>query len=173
MRFHRMRQCKREEVSSADSRAVSGTVSFSDDFESGSLNKWSVSRGTWSVVTDGSKVLNQASTSEARIASTAPLYTDGSVEARVKVTNFNGSNRVYVTGRHKDFNNYYAASLYNSSGGKIEIRKKVSGSSSTLASKSYALSTNVWYTVRLETQGHKYPPLCEQCYYSLAPAMQV
>ena len=77
-------------------------------------------------------------------------WTDYSVEANVKVDNWNGTNRVYVAGRYQDGNNFYAASLYNSNGGKLEIRKKVSGSTTTLATLDYPLTTGTWYTVKLE-----------------------
>ena len=56
----------------------------------------------------------------------------------------------YVAGRYQDGNNFYAASLYNSNGGKLEIRKKVSGSTTTLATLDYPLATGTWYTVKLE-----------------------
>lgn len=127
---------------------------FSDNFDSGNANNWTPTTGTWSVVQDsGSGVYSQTSTSEGRTSAGSASWSNYTVEAKVKVDNFNGTNRTYVAGRYKDGNNYYAASLYNSSGGKLEIRKKVSGSSSTLATKDYALSTGVWYNVKLELSG--------------------
>lgn len=76
------------------------------------------------------------------------------MEADVKAVDFNGSNRTYVAGRYIDGNNFYAASLYNSNDGMLEIRKKVSGSTTTLTSKPYALQTGVWYNVKLEMSGN-------------------
>ncbi|HYH03933.1 MAG TPA: right-handed parallel beta-helix repeat-containing protein, partial [Bacillota bacterium] len=127
---------------------------FSDNFDDGNSSGWTVQSGTWSVVQDsGSYVFYQSGMSEGRAAAGTASWTNYAVEAKVKVDNFNGSNRAYVCARYKDGNNYYAASLYNSSGGKLEIRKKVNGSSSTLTSKSYPLTTGTWYTVKLEVNG--------------------
>ena len=58
-----------------------------------------------------------------------------------------------MAARYVDGNNYYTASLYNNNGGTLEIRKKVSASSSTLVSKSYALTTGIWYDVKLIVEG--------------------
>lgn len=134
---------------------ASAATLFSDDFETGSSVNWTAGSGTWSVVQDnGSYVYYQSSTNEGRTSAGSQSWTDYSVQADVKVVNFNGSNRAYVAGRYKDGNNFYAASLYNSNGGTLEIRKKVNGSTTTLASKSnFGLSTGTWYTVKLEMAG--------------------
>lgn len=127
---------------------VSAAVVFSDDFNDGNATGWTVQYGTWSVVSDsGSYVYYKSGTDEGRSSAGSQSWTNCSVQARVKVDNFNGSNRAYVCGRYKDGNNYYAASLMSNT---IEIRKKVSGSSSTLVSKSYTVATGTWYTVKLE-----------------------
>lgn len=133
---------------------ASAAALFNDDFESGNSNNWTATTGTWSVVKDGnSNVYAQTSTSEGRTSAGDSSWTDYAAQADVKVEDFNGTNRTYVAGRYKDGNNYYAASLYNSGGGKLEIRKKVGGSSSTLVTKNYPLSTGVWYNVKLELSG--------------------
>jgi hypothetical protein len=124
---------------------------FSDNFDDGNATGWIVQYGTWSVVQDsGSYVYYQSSLNEGRTSAGSSGWTNFSVEARVKVDNFNGSNRAYVCGRYKDGNNYYAASLMSNT---IEIRKKLSGSSSTLVSKSYPIATGTWYTVKLVLNG--------------------
>jgi pectate lyase len=128
---------------------------FSDTFNDGNAEGWTTDNSKyddWSVASDnGNYVLYSSSTSEGRIAAGDPSWMDYSVEARVKVDNFNGSNRAYVNGRYQDGNTYYAASLKG--GDTIELRKKVNGSSSTLVSKSYTLATGTWYTVKLEMAG--------------------
>src|SRR5690606_5982938 len=129
-------------------------VLFSDNFNDGNANGWTPqsSYNDWSVVSDnGNYVYYSSSTSEGRTSAGSQSWTDYTVEARVKVESFNGSNRAYVAGRYQDGNNYYAASL--TGGNKLELRKKVGGSTTNLASKSYALQTGVWYTVKLEMQG--------------------
>ena len=134
--------------------SISAATLFSDDFEGGNANNWTATSGTWSVVQDGgSYVYYQSSTSEGRTSAGNQSWTDYSIQADVKVDNFNGTNRAYVAGRYVDGNNFYAASLYNNSGGTLEIRKKVGGSSTTLVSKTYALTAGTWYTVKLEMIG--------------------
>ncbi len=135
--------------------SASASTLFSDDFSDGNANGWTADSSKyddWSVVSDGGNyVLYSSSTKEGRIGAGNSSWTNYSVQAKVKVENFNGSNRAYVNGRYQDGNTYYAASL--TAGNKLELRKKVNGSSSTLASKSYSLSTGTWYTVKLEMSG--------------------
>src|SRR6185295_11794582 len=137
-------------VSSMTSVAQGSTL-FSDNFDDGNANGWTAAAGAWAVVQDsGSGVYALTTTgTEGRTSAGSQTWTNYTVEARVKVTNFGGSNRVLLAGRLLDFNNYYAASLFNSGGGQLEIRRKVSGSSTTLVSKAFALATGTWYTVRL------------------------
>ncbi|HYH02685.1 MAG TPA: LamG-like jellyroll fold domain-containing protein, partial [Bacillota bacterium] len=131
---------------------VHAATLFSDNFDDGNSSGWTTQNGAWSVVQDsGSYVFYQSSTGEGRAWTGSSSWTNYAVEAKVKVDNFNGSNRAYVCARMKDGNNYYAASLVG--GGKLEIRKKVSGSTSTLVSKNYSLSTGTWYKVKLEVNG--------------------
>lgn len=129
---------------------IGGTL-FSDNFESGNYNNWNTQNGSWSIVTDGSKVLRQSSTSEGRAWLKNSSWNDQSVQARVKVTNFNGSNRALVCARMADGNNYYAVAIQS---GKLELRRKISGSTTTLTSKNMSFSTNTWYTIRLDVVGN-------------------
>lgn len=128
-----------------------GGTLFSDDFESGNYNNWNTQNGSWSITTDGSKVFRQSSTGdEGRAWTKTTSWTDQSVQARVKVTNFNGSNRALVCARMTDGNNYYAVAIQSD---KLELRKKVGGSTTTLTSKNMTFSTNTWYTIRLDVVG--------------------
>jgi hypothetical protein len=127
---------------------------FNDNFDDGNASGWTAQNGTWAVVQDnGSYVYRQTSSSEGRASAGTTTWTDYAVESKVKIDNWNGSNRAYVAGRYQDGNNFYAASLYNSNGGKLEIRKKVSGSTMTLATLDYPLAVGTWYTVKLELAG--------------------
>lgn len=129
---------------------VGGTL-FSDNFESGNYNNWTTQNGSWSIVTDGTKVFRQSSTSaEGRAWSKTSSWTDQVVQARVKVTNFNGANPALVCARMADGNNYYAVAIKS---GTLELRKKISGSSTVLTSKSMSFTTNTWYTIKLEVVG--------------------
>lgn len=127
---------------------------YNDDFEDENATGWSTQNGTWTVVQDnGSNVYRQTSSNEGRASAGNTSWTDYAIEAKVKIDNWNGTNRAYVAGRYQDGNNFYAASLYNSGGGKLEIRKKVSGSTTTLTTLDYPLSAGTWYTVKLELAG--------------------
>lgn len=128
---------------------------FNSDFENGSADNWTSTTGTWSVVQDGNNyVYYQSSQNEGRTSSGNSSWTDYSVQADVKIDNFNGTNRTYVCGRYVDGNNYYAASLSNSNGGTLEIRKKVNGSTTTLATKTnFPINTGITYKVKLELNG--------------------
>src|SRR5262245_41029119 len=67
---------------------------FSDDFEDGNSSGWSGSGGSWSVATDGSRVLRQSGTSsDARFTTGTQSWNAYSVQARVKPTAFSGNNR--------------------------------------------------------------------------------
>lgn len=136
-------------------RQVQAAVLYSSSFDNGQSTGWTSTSGTWSVVQDnGNYVYYQSSASEGRTSAGSDAWSDYSVEAKVKVENWNGSNRIYVAGRYLDGNNFYAASLYNSSGGTLEIRRKVNGSTTTIASKTnVGLSAGTWYTVKLEMSG--------------------
>ncbi|WP_145146205.1 family 16 glycoside hydrolase [Paenibacillus xylanexedens] len=125
-----------------------------DTFENGDT-QWTSTGGSWSVVQDqGNAVYYQSGKSEGRSSAGDVEWSDYAVAADVKVVDFNGSTRTYVAGRYTDANNYYAASLYNSGGGKLEIRKKVNGSTTTLATKlDYKLAVDTWYNVKLEMSG--------------------
>lgn len=126
---------------------------FSDDFEDGNSTGWGTSGGSWSVVTDGNKVYKQSSTSATTHAYNGTgTWADYSVQARAKVLSFNGTNRYFgLLARYQSSSNYYYLVLTNA--GKLEIRKKVSGSSTTLASKTYTVTTGFWYTLKLVLSG--------------------
>jgi peptidase M23-like protein/concanavalin A-like lectin/glucanase superfamily protein len=134
--------------------AAGGAPLFSDNFESGNTSKWTLLSGSWSVVTDGSKVMRQATlTDNARAQTNSSAWTNQRVSARVKPTQFNGSDRfVAVLARVQNATNYYYATLRSS--GKIELKKLVNGTSTTFASKTFTVSPNTWYTVRLEVIGN-------------------
>jgi hypothetical protein len=71
---------------------IEAATVFTADFESGS-GGWSKSGGTWSVVSDGSQVLQQSDTASERAREFAgsSSWTNYSVRTRVKATAF-GSN---------------------------------------------------------------------------------
>ena len=67
---------------------------FTDDFQDGDAAGWSKSGGSWSVVTDDSLVYRQSSTgADAKAQAGDPGWADQTVQARVKPTGFNGTDR--------------------------------------------------------------------------------
>src|SRR5262245_25585210 len=91
------------------------TSLFSDNFEDNNANGWSRSNGTWAVVTDGSLVFNQSSTTiDARVRAGLATWTNYSVQARVKAIAFNGAGRyVALIARAENSNHFYYLALQN------------------------------------------------------------
>jgi hypothetical protein len=70
------------------------TTLFTDNFEDGVADGWTVFQGQWLVVTDGNRVYRQAGlSSKYRSAAGSSAWTDYAVQARVKPTQWNGSDR--------------------------------------------------------------------------------
>ncbi len=132
---------------------ASAATLFSDDFEDGNSTGWTTNGGSWSVVTDGSRVLRQSSTSsDARALAGTASWTDYSVQARVKPTAFNGSNRfVAVLARVQSSTSYYYLALRSNN--TVELKRLVGGSSTTLDTASVGVSAGTLYTLRLEVTG--------------------
>jgi hypothetical protein len=139
---------------------TSGTLLFSDDFESGA-GKWETDSksapGDWTVVMDGSQVYKQGTLSNTwRAAAAGDInWTDQVVQARVKVLAFGDQSTSYLTGicaRFHDEMNYYCAALRYD--GKLVIRARLNNNATTLASSSAAvIAAGNWYTVKLEAIG--------------------
>lgn len=126
---------------------------FVDDFEAG-LSNWSFSKGDWSIENIDTNVLKQSSKSEeARAFRGEEEWTDYSVESKIKVLDFNGSNRALLCARYKDNNNYYAVALNGKDGGFIELRKKVDGKSTVIAKVNTEILVNKVYNVKLVVDG--------------------
>ncbi len=138
-----------------------GTVLFFEDFEEGAAANWIRSpntMGDWSIVCDGSLVYRQnTQTDEFRVSVAGSMdWTDQVVEARVKVLSFASggpADLVGLYGRFKDLDNHYYVALRND--GRIGIRMKLSGSSTTLDGTAVdaGITTNTWYVVKLEIIG--------------------
>ncbi|MFI1192395.1 pectate lyase [Micromonospora sp. NPDC020750] len=127
---------------------------FSDNFNDGDASGWSKSGGTWSVLTDGSGVFNQASTSSelARQFAGQTNWTDYQVQARVKPTGFGSSTGlVGLAARSASSTKMYRLALLGS--GRAELQA-VNGSQITaIGSAPLGVSAGNWYTLRIETSG--------------------
>ncbi|GIH17848.1 right-handed parallel beta-helix repeat-containing protein [Rugosimonospora africana] len=128
-------------------------TAFSANFEDGSLNGWSKSGGTWSVVTDGTKVLRQAKadTDNARVFAGDSGWRDYTVQARVKPLSLGSGGLVALLGRASGSTTYYRLAL--GPGGVVALERVSSGAVTELGSVSQAVSTGTWYTLSLSVHG--------------------
>ncbi|WP_026297359.1 pectate lyase [Paenibacillus daejeonensis] len=133
--------------------AAGAATLFTDNFNSGNASAWTATHGTWGIVSDGSPVYRKTGAAEGHSHAGQMSWANYRVSAKMKADSFGGARRIMLAARYQDGNNYYAASLYNSGGGRLEIRKKIGGTSTTLVQKNYALSEGTWYNVRLEVSG--------------------
>jgi pectate lyase len=134
------------------SMAYASTL-FSDTFESGNSNAWSKSGGSWAVISDGSQVFRQSSTSAtARALAGSTSWTDYTVQARVKPVAFNGSDRyAAIAARAQSSTNFYYLALRSSN--RIELGKVIGGTSTALSAASTAVTVGTWYTLALQVTG--------------------
>jgi pectate lyase len=81
-----------------------------------------------------------------------PSWTTQRIEAKVKAVSFNGSDRfVALLGRYGNASNTYQLALRSSN--KVQLRKAVNGTWTTLATTTFTVSTNRWYTLKFELVG--------------------
>jgi len=127
---------------------------YSDDFNDGNSSGWSKSGGDWAVVTDGSGALDQSNNGSelARNFAGDTSWTNYLVQARVKPTSFNGSNRlVGIALRSNSATRMYRLALINANRAELQV---VNGSTITvLGSASVTVSTGTWYTLRITANG--------------------
>jgi CubicO group peptidase (beta-lactamase class C family) len=126
---------------------------FSDNFQSGA-GAWTPLSGTWGIATDGTQVYRQTNnTNNARSSAGQATWTNQRLTVRVKPLSWNGTDRfVAVFARFRDANNYYYVTLRSSN--KLELKKFVNGTTTTLATKTFTVALNTWYTVKLEAIGN-------------------
>jgi hypothetical protein len=114
---------------------------------------WTVSGGSWSVLTDGTKAYRQGSTSSDGISAAGDVgWTDYTVEVRARPVVFNSAGGfVRLMARYRDASNYYYLTLRSTQ--VLELKKMVGGSATTLATKSFGVAADSWYTLQLEVVG--------------------
>jgi hypothetical protein len=129
---------------------------YSQDFEDGTANGWTVLSGTWNINAFGSTKVYRTVKTDALARSYVgdSSWSKYTLESMMYVGDWNTSTPKYagLIGRLVDNNNYYMF-LYES--GMLKIKKKVSGNNSTIASKIYALNTGTWYTFRAVMDNNK------------------
>jgi hypothetical protein len=133
--------------------SASAATAFSANFEDGSTSGWSKSGGTWAVVTDGSRVLQQsnAGSENAREFNGTSSWTAYTVQARVKATTFGSGGVVGLLARAAGSTRFYRLALLT--GNRVQLQS-VNGSSVTvLGSASRTVSTGTWYTLAIDVNG--------------------
>ncbi|WP_433294849.1 cellulose-binding protein [Actinoplanes sp. CA-030573] len=133
--------------------AEAATV-FSADFETGSTSGWSKSGGTWSITSDGSRVLQQSDSGSERAREFAgqTSWADYSVQARVKATSFaTTSGVVALTARAAGATRMYRLSL--TGGNKVQLETMNGSAVTILASLGQTISTSTFYTLKLSVNG--------------------
>ncbi|OAS18697.1 sugar-binding protein [Paenibacillus oryzisoli] len=126
---------------------------LSSDFEDGTSSGWGVSKGTFSVVADGSNVYKtfytSGSTTERLATAGSTTWTNYSVEAKLKL--YSGD-YAGLLGRYKDTDNYYNLTIYDGEN-LVRLGKKVAGASVTLGSYAMQIVPNTIYTLKLDMDG--------------------
>ncbi len=130
-----------------------GNVVMADAFENGP-GQWNVIQGQCQISSDSSNYLTcEDQGNEARAVGGNSGWTDVTITADVRIRDFGSDRRVYLAGRFVDADNWYGAALYNASPRKLQIRKKVAGASSDIASADFDFSEDQWYAIRLTLRG--------------------
>lgn len=132
--------------------ATPGGTIFSDDFEDGDSTGWTVVSGSWSVVTDGTKVFKQTGTSgEGLVYAGSSSWTNYTVQAKVKLYDMISLAASGIIGRYVNSSNFYMLRLHQS--GKVQLYKKVSGTFTMLQESTVTVNTNTLYTLKLVMSG--------------------
>jgi pectate lyase len=134
--------------------SASAATLFTADFENGSTSGWSKSGGTWSVVSDGSQVLQQSSTTtdRGREFAGSTSWTNYSVQARVKAVAFgSGDAEVALASRVTSATKMYRLALTNTN--QVQLQSMDGSTVDVLASRSQTVAANTFYTLRIDASG--------------------
>ncbi|MEU0558976.1 family 16 glycoside hydrolase [Dactylosporangium sp. NPDC006015] len=128
-------------------------TAFSATFEDGSTSGWSKSGGSWSVVTDGSKVLQQsnAGSENARDFAGDSGWINYTVQAAVKPLSLGSGGFVGLLARSTGATTFYRLALLP--GNQVQLQAVNSGSVTVLGSASRTVSTGTWYTLAITVNG--------------------
>jgi pectate lyase len=131
---------------------ASAATLFTATFESGASG-WSKSGGTWSVVADGSQVLQQGDTGvdRARQFAGSSSWADYAVQARVKPVAFGTGGVAALGARAATSTKMYRLALTGTD--RVELQYMNGSAVTTLAGVSRPVATGTWYTLRIETDG--------------------
>ncbi|MFY1695655.1 MULTISPECIES: right-handed parallel beta-helix repeat-containing protein [unclassified Solwaraspora] len=126
---------------------------FSDDFDDGDAAGWSKSGGTWTVVTDGSRVLRQSKTDAglARMFAGSSSWTDYQVQARVKPLSWTSAGGFAgLAARSPGATSFDRLALLD---GRVELQAVRSGTVTVLGAVTRPVPAGTWATLTLEVSG--------------------
>lgn len=128
-------------------------TAFTATFEDGSTSGWSKSGGTWAVVTDGSKVLQQsnAGSENARQFAGDSGWTNYTVQASVKPLSLGSGGFAGLLARSTSSTTFYRLALLP--GNTVQLQAVNSGSVTVLGSASRSVATGTWYTLAITVNG--------------------
>lgn len=131
-----------------NAHADTPSLPYAENFEDGTAAGWTVVNGPWTVVNDDTEVYrSSAASSIARTVYGQPDWDNYEATARFKLNSW-GSTQFQTVGlvtRYTDTNNYY---LFTYDLGVLNIKKKVAGAMTVLASVPYTLNAGTWYTLK-------------------------
>lgn len=127
--------------------AASAATLLSDDFNDGNATGWTTSGGSWSVASGAYTQSSSGASAKAQAGSAS--WGTATVSARVRPTTFsgNGTRGIGVAARVQSTSNFYALVVTPTA---VQIRK---GSTTVLASASFAATAGTWYTLSLSATG--------------------
>jgi pectate disaccharide-lyase len=132
--------------------AFADTV-FTANFDDGSTSGWSKSGGTWAIVTDGSKAVQQsnATTDNARFFAGDGNWTDYTVQASVKPLSLGAGGWVGLLARASSATTFYRLALLP--GNTVQLQAVNSGAVTVLGSASRTVAAGTGYTLALAVNG--------------------
>jgi hypothetical protein len=138
-------------VASVAAVSASAATLVTDDFEDGNSNGWSKSGGTWSVVTDGSRVLRQtnATADLARVFTGQTSWTNYSLQVRVKPLTFGTGGFGGIAARSTSSTSFDRLVFFAN---RAELQAVRSGSVTVLGTAAVT-GTGNWATLRIEASG--------------------
>ena len=132
---------------------ASSRVAYADDFESGNLDDWQLSGGTWTIATDRSRVLELSSGTADCMATRGGALADFTLEAKVNIHAENGNAGLVL--RASGSNDFYTFRI-NASTKQAELYKKVAGTMTLVAaSSSISVETDRWYALKVTVMGNR------------------
>lgn len=125
-------------------------TAFNANFEDGTTTGWTPASGSWSVKTDGTKVMTQTATATAFITA-GSAWTDYTYQAEVKLPIVNANAGILF--RVQDANNYYMYRL-NGTTQRLELYKSVNQVLTLVSSTPYTTQANQWVELKAYVKGN-------------------